>query len=218
MLLRTVVARGYVEHDETGRYSLNEAFRRLGFGWGGQRHARLIAMAQPVMLELCQDLNETVFLAAASGSVVRLLAKCVSNQIIRYDVDLISEIPYHCTAIGRVLVAYATKEQQAGMLGKAPWKAYTHKTVTDAKRLREIIAEVRAAGYAVVDEEFAVGGTGIAVPIFGPGGNVLAVLDIGCVTNRFEDKKAHIIQSLMTASAGLARRYIAERQEDSVQI
>lgn len=210
MLLRTVVERGYVERDQSGRYGLNETFRRLGFGWGGQRHARLIAMARPVMASLSEEVGETVILAAAGGPTGRHLAKHVSEQIIRYDFELATEIPYYCTAIGRVLMAYASADQQEAMLGSGPWKAYTSKTVTDPIRLREIIGEVRAAGYAVVEEEYAIGGTGVSAPIFGPGGDVLAVLDIGCVTSRYHDKSERLIDALQVAANDLTRRLGAE--------
>ena len=59
MLLRTVLARGYVTKDEADRYRLNDIFRTYGFGWGGHRFARLIALAKPIMEELCRAVDET---------------------------------------------------------------------------------------------------------------------------------------------------------------
>ena len=52
------------------------------------------------------------------------------------------------------------------------------------KRLRDILAGVRAQGYAVIDEELEVGLRSIAVPVRGASGNVLAALNVGAQAAR----------------------------------
>ena len=205
MLLRTLLARGYVSRDAADRYRLNETFRTHGFGWGGHRHARLIALAEPVMERLCETVGETVLLGAAEAGAVKILAKAVARQTIRYDVDLAVPSPFYCTAMGRVLVAFSPPAQREAMLTASPRVKLTPATVTRLETLRTIVDGVRESRIAIVEEEYALGGTGIAAPIFGPDGAILATLDIGCVTPRFQVKRAAILTALAAAAEALTR-------------
>jgi len=67
---------------------------------------------------------------------------------------------------------------------KVKLRAFTDKTVVSQKRLREILAEVRESGYALIDEELEVGLRSIAVPVRGASGNVLAALNVGAQAAR----------------------------------
>jgi len=215
MLLRTVLARGYVTKDAADRYRLNDSFRTYGFGWGGHRFARLIALSNAVMHELCQAVDETVLLGAQEGPVVRTLAKVVAEQVIRYDVALASPSPFYCTAMGRTIMAFSPEETREAMLRMSPRAKVTPYTVTDLKALRAIVSEVRERGYAIVEEEFAVGGTGIAAPIFDGGGAIFAVLDVGCVSKRFPAKRARIIRELVQAANTLSHLLTAKAGDQS---
>jgi DNA-binding IclR family transcriptional regulator len=213
MLLRTVLARGYVTKAEADRYRLNDIFRTYGFGWGGHRCARLIALAKPIMEELCRAVDETVLLGAPEGPVVRTLSKVVSEQTIRYDVALAKPSPFYCTAMGRTIAAFSPNRICEAMLQASPREKIAPHTVTDIDALRTIVESVRELGYAVVEEEFALGGTGIAAPIFDAKGAIFAVLDVGCVTTRFHTKRDRIIQEL-TAAASTLSHLLATKADD----
>src|SRR3546814_11561088 len=108
MLLRTLAGRGYAVRGDGDRYRLNETFRSGGFGWGGQA-ARLVAVAEPVLRELADTIGETAILATLTDKgMVRLLAKAVTHENIRYDIDLGQELPAYCTAIGSVQIGRAS--------------------------------------------------------------------------------------------------------------
>jgi DNA-binding IclR family transcriptional regulator len=203
LLLRTLLARGYVLRDSADRYRLHALFREHGLGWGGHRHARLVALAEPLMRRLRDTVGETVLLGVAEGQGVRLLAKAVAAADLRYDVELSRASPFYCTAMGRVLVAFAPEAAQAAMLEAVPRVAMTPATVTELPALRAIVAGVRAEALAIVEEEWVLGGTGIAVPVPGADGGILATLDVGCVTTRFHAKRDHIIASLREAGQAL---------------
>ena len=56
-LLQTLVVRGYAVREEPERYRLHEACRS-GPGWTSGRDAQLIAIAQPLMQELRDEIGE----------------------------------------------------------------------------------------------------------------------------------------------------------------
>ena len=133
-LLRTLQSRGYVERDAADRYALNESLRQSS-GWIGGPEAHLAAVARPVMDQLRDDLDETVFLGvrAARGDV-KVLAKSVSRAQIRYDFDDPGLRPAYCTGMGRILLAFWDKKSTDAYLMRTRLRAHTPRTVTDRRQ------------------------------------------------------------------------------------
>lgn len=205
LLLRTLVARGYVVRGDDDLYVLNQTFRRHGFGWGGSRFARLVAVARPVMQGLCEKLGETVILGVLSeDGHVRLLAKVIARQDIRYDVDITTRLPAYCTAMGRILLGSVPRARQVAILEATERTKLTPDTVTDLDRLHRLISGAATRGYVIVEEEFALGGTGIAAPVVGGEGQVIAALNVACVTTRFQGKREAVIATLVKEASSLS--------------
>ncbi len=205
-LLRTLQARGYVERDAAERYRLNEALRRAP-GWIGGPEAHLAAVARPVMDQLRDELDETVFLGVrgARGDV-KVIAKSVSRAAIRYDSDAPGLRPAYCTGMGRVLLAFWDKKSADAYLLRTRPRAYTPKTVTSVARLRTILATVASEGYAVLEEEYVLGGSATAAPVFGADGTVIAALNVGTVSARFPGARARIIAGVVRSAANISQR------------
>lgn len=198
LLLRTLVTRGYVIRT---RNDLYHATIRLAL------HDRLVEVARPVMREVCAETRETVLLGVlASSGRVRALAKEVSPQDLRYDADLAPLRPGYCTAMGRVLLAGLPPEQQAQLLGVTPLKPFTPHTVTEPDALRTLLGDVAAKGYADVDEEYAIGGAGVAAPVRDAHGGVIAALDIASVKARFNLVRESLTRAAVDAADLISRR------------
>jgi IclR family pca regulon transcriptional regulator len=69
-------------------------------------------------------------------------------------------------------------------LAEADLAPMTDRTVTQPERLREIVAEVRRQGYAIVDQELEEGLRAIAAPIHGTGGVVTAAINVSAHASR----------------------------------
>lgn len=208
MLLRTLVNRGYVVRDPVSdRYALAEQFRAGSFGWTADPHARLIAAARPIMETLVQALGESMtFGVFGQKGHAKVLTQVVADVEVRYTANPGRPIPLYCTAIGRALVSGQPDTEWARLIGPGPFEAITRHTVTDPVAILEIVAQVRRRGHAVVMEEFALGGTGVAVPIMDGEGRAIAALNVGCVTNRFEEKRERVISGVMSAAAALSEQ------------
>jgi IclR family pca regulon transcriptional regulator len=204
-LAQTLVSRGYVVQDSNERYALAESCRN-GFS-GRAREARLIAIARPIMEALRDSSGETVMLSVrAPRGEVKRLAKCVSQQAVRFDIDLAAPNATYCTATGRVLLAHAGPEAIDAYLERAALVARTPFTVTDPARLREILAAVHRDGVAVSNQEFIFGSTGIAAPVRNRDDEVIAALNLGTITVRFELKKTAIVVAVKQSANRLSRR------------
>jgi DNA-binding IclR family transcriptional regulator len=204
-LLQTLVLRGYVERDGAERYTLSARWRDSG-GWVGEE-SHLIAVARPVMESLCGLLSETIFLGVrAENGDVKVLAKQVSESEVRYDANLSGLRPAYCTAMGRVLLAYWDENALDTYLARTRFKAVTPHTITDPGRLRAALQQVRREGYVIIEQEFVIGGSAAAAPVFGRDGQVVAVLNVGAVSPRFLAAHRKIIAGVVRAAATISQR------------
>jgi IclR family KDG regulon transcriptional repressor len=109
-------------------------------------------------------------------------------------------LPAHCTASGKVLLAFLPPEVVEPILN-APLAAYTEKTITSPERLREELKAVRQRGYALADEEFEVGIWAISAPIRDLDGKVIAAMSIPFPTKRLRRERIpEIAQALLEAA------------------
>jgi IclR family transcriptional regulator, acetate operon repressor len=133
-------------------------------------------------------------------------------------------VPLHCSALGKVLLAYGAAQlsgQLSGQLPGGPLERRTDKTITSDAALRAELAAVRARGYAVTDEELEPGLIAVAAPIHGYDGVVVAALSVSAPTTRISrDSVATVAGYCIEEAAGLSAvlgyRQRASRQSRKV--
>lgn len=203
-LIQTLASRGHVVQDVAGRYMLVEASRH---GFPFRRHEEpLVVTAMPFMERLRDESGETVLLGTMNAHCdIRRLAKCVSHHPIRYDVNMDAAIATHCTATGRVLLAHAPSEALEDYISRVRFLSYTRYTITDIKQVRELLARVRRDGYAINDQEFVTGSTGIAAPLFDAQGDVVAAINLGTLTSRYVERREELLLMLRSAADQISR-------------
>ena len=86
-------------------------------------------------------------------------------------------LPAHPTALGRALLAFspARTVEMTIMRGLRP---YTAHTITSPDRFRRALAVTRLTRVAVTRWELEAGVCGVAMPVFGPGGEVVAAIEL----------------------------------------
>lgn len=211
-LLRTLVSRGYVRRDGAERYVMVDAFRD-GFGWVGGFEALLRRHALPIMTAARDASGETLFLGVAQDDFnVRQVCKAVSLQAVRYDAPPDRVVPAYATVMGRVLLAFAPPEAVDAYFRATKIEAFTEKSLTDEAAIRAALAEIREQGYGAIEEEYVIGGCGIAAPVRDRSGEVVAALDIATVSQRYALRKAEMLETVLAAAAKLSARlgYVPE--------
>ncbi|MGJ9407020.1 IclR family transcriptional regulator C-terminal domain-containing protein [Nesterenkonia aurantiaca] len=180
-MLLTLVHEGYAYTD--GRFfELTPKVLGLGQGyWSGRGWHELL---QPSLGELSGKLGESCSAALLLGDEVMYVCRVHTRRIMRIDLGLGTKLPALATSMGRVLLAGLGEEALEERLRTADHRAYTSRTVTDPTRLREIIAGVRATGYAVVDEELEDGLRSVAVPVRDAAGNTVLALNTSLSAGR----------------------------------
>jgi DNA-binding IclR family transcriptional regulator len=86
-------------------------------------------------------------------------------------------LPLHATALGRVLLAFSP-QRTVEMTILRGLRQYTPHTVTAPVRLRRALGVTRLTRVAVAKWQLEPGVCGVAVPVFGSGGDVLAAIEL----------------------------------------
>src|SRR5918992_1360229 len=134
---------------------------------------------------------------------VRLSAR---DAVINYT-RIAGRLPPHISSSGHVLIAHAPTELQERILSR-PLQRYTANTITTPDALRAALAEVRRRGYALVEGHVHEDATGVAVPVRGALGEVVAALSV--IVPNDGHAQAHV-PVLLAAARGISRSLASGR-------
>ena len=209
-LLLALERNGLVRRDDHGRFLPGEMF--VSFAWRGGAEAGLVAVAQPFLERLGKATGETINLGVASGGLVEQIAQVDSTYLIGGTNWVGMSVPLHCSALGKVLLAYG-----AAQLSGGPLERRTDKTVTAEAVLRTELATVRARGYAVTDEELEPGLIAVATPIRGYDGAVVAALSVSGPTTRMSRDGLPAVAGYCAEEAAALSAVLGYRQRGARQ-
>jgi len=181
-LLATLDRHGLVERDpRTAKYRLGRRVAQLASSVRGEVDLRQVA--RPVCEALARELGETVTLDVLdAGEVVPIEQASGSTSVMSVN-WLGTRSPVHCTASGKVILAFAPPALRSAVLGR-PLERRTERTITDPAELDAQLREARDAGFARTFEELEVGLNAVAAPVRTAGGEVIAALDVSGPAHR----------------------------------
>jgi IclR family pca regulon transcriptional regulator len=197
--LLTLVAEHYAETDGK-HFTLRPKVLDLGFAYLSSMS--LWEVALPIMREVVEAAKESCSTSVLDGLDIVYVARVPTQRVMTISLSVGSRLPAHVTSMGRVLLAGLDPADLEERLARLQPERLTDKTITDRRRLRERIAEVREQGWAIVDQELELGLRSIAVPIVNRTGTVIAALNIGCHAGRvsIDDMLTRFLPPLQAAS------------------
>jgi DNA-binding IclR family transcriptional regulator len=200
-LLATMVSIGYVVKDEaTGYYRLGPEIVTLG--GIALNNYEIRKQALPEMYEIEKRAGLDVNLAILDRNTIFYLAHVDSYGSPRMYTYVGRRNPLHCTAIGKTLLAFMEKEEAERLLSEEPLKRYTEKTVTDKEKLFAQLDRIRKTGYAVEQEELAIGRACLAVPVMERSGKIAAAISVsGSVSKINLPEREQELSALMVEMA-----------------
>jgi IclR family acetate operon transcriptional repressor len=110
-------------------------------------------------------------------------------------------VPLHCSAVGKAIFSAASDKALAKILHRRGMPRLTVKTITSPASLRAALQEVRTLGYALDDEEHAVGLRCIAAPIHDETGDVVAAVSVSGPVVRISEERVPQLGRMVMASA-----------------
>jgi DNA-binding IclR family transcriptional regulator len=172
-LLRTLARLGYVRQDAASRaYQLGPRPFLLTRRSGEPDH--LARLAEPYLAELVRRAREDASLAVYRDGAVTVVLKREHAGPVRVVEQPGAHRPIHCAAVAKAILPWLPPAEQAALLARARFERYTPRTITRRSALEAHLARVRAAGYALDDEEHIEGVRCIAAPVFGAAGQAVA--------------------------------------------
>jgi len=205
-ILDTLKHWGYVEQDShTQKYQLG--LKALELGMAKLHQMDLVREATPYLKELVNQCNETVHLGVLEEGEVLYLAKEESSQTIRMISYVGKRAPLHCTALGKVLLAYLSTEERKKILGGKVLPRLTENTITDKKELEKELNKIQKQGFALDDEENEKDVCCIAAPIKNYQGKTIAAISISSLVYRTDiNKENHLKEALIETSKKISKR------------
>ncbi|MEJ2698130.1 MAG: IclR family transcriptional regulator [Desulfuromonadales bacterium] len=206
-LLATLESRGYIEQNKaTENYRLG--LKSLELGQTFIKQMGLLRQAKPILERLVKDCNETSYVAIFKEGYVVYLDVVETDLTVRVVSRVGSRLPAHCTAAGKVHLAFMSDEELEALFPEQQLKAYTSKTITDRDALKAELKKVVDQGYALDNEELDPGVRCVAGPIRDYTRRIVGAVSVSGPSMRFTDERIEkeLIPLVMQASQDLSTR------------
>ncbi len=206
-LLASLECRGYIEQDgRSGNYRLG--LKTFEVASVFLHHLGLRRQARPLLEDLVAKCNETAYLAVLDGSDVIYILMHETTHTVRVIPRLGHRLPAHCTASGKVQLAFESEDRLQQLFGGAALPKLTEKTITDHAALRAHLAEVARQGFAVDNEELEEGVCCLAAPVRDYSHKVVAGVGLSGPVSRFGPER---IQGELTPLVKATAEKISQR-------
>jgi len=185
-VLTTLAERGFIVKDSrTDKYKLGIKFFELGSVVIKNMNLRKIA--HPYMEKMLKEFNETVHLGILVEGEILSIEQEESGQSLSPRIFIGRRAPLHCTGVGKVIMAYFSKDKVAAIVEGKGLKKYTENTIINKEELEKEFSKIRKQGYAVDNMEHEEGVRCIAGPIRGYTGKVSASLSLSAPAFRINE-------------------------------
>jgi len=204
--LQTMMTLGYVRQQaDSERYGLS--MKAFELGAKALQYPDLVDLAKHHMQMLADKTGETVHLGTLIDSEIIYVHKIDSRHTLGMYSKVGRRAPLHCTAIGKVLLAWEHPERRDRILDGAEFKRFRDKTIVERGPYLAELERVRAQGYGEDREEFDDHIRCLGIPIFDRLNQPIAGMSISFPTFRYDEEKApEIIAMLTTASRDISTR------------
>ncbi|MFI4986657.1 MAG: IclR family transcriptional regulator [Alphaproteobacteria bacterium] len=166
----------------------------------------LRSLAAPILQPLADRFDATIFMTRLVQGEIQLAGTVVPSRSSRSVVNPGREFPLNATASAKAIMAFQEPEAIERALDEEH-RQYRPRTVTDPRKLRSRLAEVRRKGYDINDDEYDAGVYSAACPIRIGDAGVIYAVGLVAFRERFlqEFTPAEMIAALKRAAERLAR-------------
>jgi DNA-binding IclR family transcriptional regulator len=191
----------------TGGYRLSGGLFELGMRASVERG--LLELAIPFLQDLYERTHETVHLGVREGVEVVYVAKIGGHRQATSPSRVGGRMPLHCTAIGKVLLAFGEPSVRRSVLDGLLERRTPH-TIVAPGQLSKSLTATRRTGVAFEREESAMGITCVAAPVLDGANEVVAAVSLTGPTGRF---RAELHVTPLRAATTALGNVIARRAE-----
>jgi IclR family transcriptional regulator, KDG regulon repressor len=202
-LLQALVELGYVKKDEaTAQYQVSLKLWELGAAV--EAGLSIKAAASEAMNRLLARTRETVHLSVLDGEQVVYVDKLDSPEPVRAYSEIGGRAPAFCVATGKAMLAWQPQPFLSALV--AHLRAYTPRTITQPQEYLREMDNIRTNGYAVNRGEWRESVWGVAAPIRGAEGTVLAAIGVSGPSTRIKPAQIKSLADEVTSAARMVEK------------
>ena len=191
-LLGTLVARGLVRRDPLRRvYCLG--FVCFEYARAAYAMPDLVAAAAAELRALRDMTGETTYLATLDGLEVLSLERCDGAHGQRSQAAIGQRKPLHCTSQGKAILSALPAAQRDAIIKDLPMLPLTHRSITERRRLQAELRLSATRGWAIDDEEIALGVRCCGAPIVDARGQVRGAISVAGPAFRLTMERLELI-------------------------
>ncbi|MGD9866574.1 MAG: IclR family transcriptional regulator [Hyphomicrobiales bacterium] len=203
-LLRQLEDNGLLLRLPEDRYVIGPKMRRMAVD--ALSAGNPIAPVRAILESVVAKVEETCNLGMIDGHELIYIDRVECNWPLRVPLRPGSRVPLHCTAMGKLLLAYLPTRRRHRLLDVLPLTRYTERTYTEKEAFAAHLADIRGLGYSINNQEDSVGLIALAVPIRNSANTVFAGLAVHGPEARFPISKAlAFLDDLKAAAAKLSK-------------
>lgn len=204
-LLNTLKESNFITQNERSKkYQLSLKLWQLGMKAFSQNN--LGTALRQFLTKLKKETGETSNLTVLDRKSIVYIAQEESDKLIKMFTKTGATAPLHCTASGKIFLAYMDDVKREEILKDYIMTRFTKNTITTKKQLLLELREIKNKGYGFDIEERDEDVSCIAAPIFDTNGEVLACISISGPHTRFtkvnKDRWIEIILQVSKDASG----------------
>lgn len=203
-LLTTLEAERFVRPEaHGGLWRVGVAAFFVGSAFARSRDT--LALVRPYLRRLMDVSGETANLFVESDGEAVCIGQIESRHAMRAITGIGGRVLMHSSAAGKVLMTHQFKPTSLAA-GSATLPAITEHTITDPAALLRELEGVRATGFAIDDEEHAIGLRCVAAPVFNEFGDAVAAVSVSGPSARIPDERLPLLGKIVAQAAQEATR------------
>ncbi len=167
----------------------------------------VVAMARPYLRRLMQEGGETANLYLEQDGQAICMAQIECRQMMRAIARPGGRVKMHCSGAGKAMLAWLPEAELTRVVRQHGLKRFTERTLDTPSRLHRDLETVRERGWAVDDEEYAVGLRCVAAAVSDEQGQPVAALSLSGPGARIDETR---LADLGALAARIATEFSAE--------
>jgi IclR family acetate operon transcriptional repressor len=199
-LLTTLQQERFVRFDGTAHlWQVGVGVFIVGNAFARTRDAA--AMARPYLRRLMEEGGETANLYLEQDGEAICMAQVECRQVMRAIARPGGRVKMHCSGAGKAMLGWVPDAELTRVIRQHGLTRFTERTLDTPTRLRRDLELVRERGYAVDDEEHAVGLRCVASAVFDEHGQPVAALSLSGPGARIDEARLEELGMLIAKIA-----------------
>jgi len=204
-LLTTLESERFVRPDhQGGLWRIGVAAFFVGTAFARSRDK--LSLTRPYLRRLMELSGETANLFVESDGEAICIGQIESRHAMRAITGVGGRVLMHSSGTGKVLMAHMEPTRRQRMLATIALPRETQRTITDRGKLESELNEILNIGYAVDDEEHALGLRCVAAPLFDELGRAVAAISISGPSARIPLDRLPVLGRMVAQAALEATR------------